>query len=272
MYVSILLYAGCSGSDEPKPEDTVVPFNCATSDLQLALAPNGDIDPTSCLSNDGSIQVMATGGKEPYQFAIGTGSLANSSSFSSLGAGIFQVTVQDANACSRKLSVTLIAPGAPTAMVTNQTENTNCTAPYNGSLTVAASGGAGPYEYKIDAGTFTSNPTFTGVQGGDHVVTIKDNAGCAIVLGTSVPKGITGVNYIDDIRPIFQAKCNFSGCHPDNGEWLSYSVAKAKASEIKSLTQSRTMPKNGGAAQGGSLSTTQIALIACWVDDGAPEN
>ena len=156
LIVSLTFYAGCSGNDEPNPVD------CSKSDLAITLATNGDIDPTTCSSNNGSIQVEATGGKEPYEFAIGTGSFGSSSLFSNLGAGTFSITVRDANDCAQDIIATLEAPGAPSITV-DKTEDTNCTAPGNGSITVTASGGTGAYEYKLDGGTFVVNPLFQNV-------------------------------------------------------------------------------------------------------------
>lgn len=263
LYASLIVYASCSGSDEPKP------FDCADSDLVLALATNGDVDPTTCSSDNGSIEVLATGGKSPYKYAIGTGGFGNSAIFPNLGAGSFNITVRDANDCTKDITVILTAPGAPTATV-DKTEDTNCIAPGNGTITVAASGGSGTYEYQLDAGAFVSNPVFQNVRSGNHTITVKDEEDCTVTINTNVTKGITGVDYVNDILPIFQAKCNFAGCHPDNGDWFTYSVAKGKATEIKSLTGNGTMPKSP--QPGGSLSAAQVAMIACWVDDGAPEN
>lgn len=262
---SLLIYAGCSGNDDPKP------FDCDKSDLAITLATNGDVDPTSCTSNDGSIEVSASGGKEPYTYAIGTGAFGNSASFTGLAAGTFSVTVKDANSCTKIVDVSLTAPGVPTVTL-EKTADTNCTSPGNGTITVNASGGTGPYTYKLDGGAFVSSSLFENVRSGSHTIVVKDNEECTITLNTSVEKGITGIDYVNDILPILESKCNFPGCHPDNGDWFTYSVAKANASKIKSLTTAGTMPKGGSSAPGGALSASQIARIACWVDDGAPEN
>ncbi|HMV09823.1 MAG TPA: SprB repeat-containing protein [Cyclobacteriaceae bacterium] len=265
LYASLLVYAGCSGSDEPKP------FDCARTDLAISLATNGDVDPTSCTSNDGSITVAATGGKEPYTFAVGTGSFGSSASFTGLGAGTFSITVKDANNCTKDIDVSLTAPGVPTVTI-EKTEDTNCTSPGNGTITVDASGGTGPYTYKLDGGAFVSNPLFENVRSGSHTVVVKDNEACTITISTTVDKGVTGIDYVNDILPILESKCNFPGCHPDNGDWFTYSVAKTNAANIKSQTGSGKMPKGGSSAPNGALSASQIAKIACWVDDGAPEN
>ncbi|MFN8334647.1 MAG: SprB repeat-containing protein [Cyclobacteriaceae bacterium] len=265
LYASLLVYAGCSGSDEPKP------FDCARTDLAISLATNGNVDPTSCTSNDGSITVAATGGKEPYTFAVGTGSFGNSASFTGLGAGTFSITVKDANNCTKDIDVSLTAPGVPTVTI-EKTEDTNCTSPGNGTITVDASGGTGPYTYKLDGGAFVSSPLFENVRSGSHTVIVKDNEACTITISTNVDKGVTGIDYVNDILPILESKCNFPGCHPDHGDWFTYSVAKTNAANIKSQTGSGKMPKGGSSAPNGALSASQIAKIACWVDDGAPEN
>ncbi|CAN0356877.1 unnamed protein product [Phaeothamnion confervicola] len=263
LYVFLMLYSGCSGNDEPKP------FDCSSSDLTIVLATNGNTDPTTCSTSNGSIAVEATGGKEPYKFKIGTGSFGNNALFSNLGAGVFTITVQDANKCEREFDVELVAPGAPAATVV-KTQDTNCIAPGNATITVEASGGSGTYEYKLDGGAFVINPVFEAIKAGSHSITVRDDAGCVITINTSVSKGNTGVDYVHDILPIFQAKCQFTGCHPDNGDWFTYSVAKSHAADIKDKTASGAMPKSP--APGGSLSADQKALIACWVDDGAPQN
>jgi hypothetical protein len=265
LFASLLVYAGCSGSDEPKPID------CTKTDLTISLATNGGVDPTSCSSNDGSIAVTAAGGKEPYTFAIGTGTFGNSASFTGLGAGTFSVTVKDANSCTKNIEVSLATPDSPTVDL-EKTQDTNCTAPGNGTITVGVTGGTGPYTYKLDNGAFGSSELFENVRSGPHTITVKDGDDCIVTVNTTVEKGITGIDYVNDILPIFESKCNFSGCHPDNGDWFTYSVAKASAAQIKALTTAGTMPKGGASAPNGALTATQIARIACWVDDGAPEN
>lgn len=265
LFASLLVYAGCSGNDEPKP------FDCDKSDLAITLASNGDVDPTSCSANDGSIQVTAAGGKEPYTYAIGAGTFGNSASFTGLGPGTFSVIVKDANSCMKNIEVSLVTPDSPTVDL-EKTQDTNCTAPGNGTITVEVSGGTGPYTYKLDNGTFGSSAIFENIRSGTHTITVKDDGDCIVTVNTNVEKGITGIDYVNDILPIFESKCNFSGCHPDNGDWFTYSVAKAHASDIKALTTAGTMPKGGSSAPNGALSASQIAKIACWVDDGAPEN
>ena len=78
------------------------------------------------------------------------------------------------------------------------------------------------------------------------------------------------ISYSRDVDPIIKADCAVPGCHvPGTGlpNYLEFSTVQALAPEIKSRTQSRSMPQGGR-----SLSIEEIDRIACWVDAGAPDN
>lgn len=90
-------------------------------------------------------------------------------------------------------------------------------------------------------------------------------------IGSNVGVGAR-VSYANDIRPILDANCQVSGCHgsdPNTPSWATYQTVSANASNIKSMTGSRTMPP---ASSGRSLTDEQIQKIADWVDDGAQNN
>lgn len=260
---SIAMYMGCSSGDEPKP------FDCNTSDLAIQLVMVND--PTSCSAANGSVQVSGTGGGGDYTYSLnGSSTFQASATFSSLGAGIYSVTVKDKNGCMKTLSsIELNAPDAPTASVESNPD-TSCTQD-DGSLTITASGGAGTIQYSINGGAFQVSNIFGNLRAGAYTVTVKDEANCTVQIAATVANN-TGVDYDNDILPIFQAKCQFSGCHPANGNWFDYNIAKSAAATIKQRTQSGSMPLGGASAPGGALSSDQLAAIACWVDHGAPRN
>lgn len=260
--ISLCFYTGCASNDEPEP------FDCSTSDLDLNVS--ASTDPTSCLAEDGSITVLATGGEEPYQYQIGTGAFVSANVFIGLGAGVFIITVKDKNGCTSEATETLVLPGAnPLAATFDTTEDNECLS-NNGTITINATGGTPPYEYKLGSGGFVLTSLFENVGNGNQTVIVRDADGCTITLGVNVPRGNTGTTYVDDILPILTAKCQFSGCHPDNGNWFDYNTAKNNAGNIKTRTGNGTMPKSP--QPGGALTADQKALIACWVDDGAPQN
>jgi len=83
-----------------------------------------------------------------------------------------------------------------------------------------------------------------------------------------------GINakFTADVSLIIQTKCaTGSGCHGAGstngpGELTSFNQIKNAASSIKNAVVSGRMPL------GGSLSTTQVNQIRCWVDNGTLNN
>jgi hypothetical protein len=257
--LTITLLSNCSSNDEPEV------INCAASDLAIELV--SKTDPTGCSSNDGSISVTSTGGVLPYQYKLDAGTFGTAAVFNNLGAGTFIITVKDKNGCEDNLSVTLTQPSGLSASESSQVSNSSCLAPYNGQVTVTASGGSGTYQYAIDGGVFGSSSSFSGLLDGIHTVTVKDVAdNCTFDLSVSIGRAPTGVTYDGQIKALFQANCQGGPCHPNNGDFFTYSAAFNKRNAIRLRTQNGTMPPGGG------LTADEKALIACWVDDGAPEN
>ena len=265
VFASLLIYAGCSSDGEPEP------FDCAVSDLVLQVLPTDIDNPASC-NDTGTITATATGGKAPLTYSLNNSTTFQSSPvFSGLGPGSYSITVKDGNNCTKSVSgITLAAPDSPDVDAPVTQPDTECDSD-NGSITVTASGGSGNFTYAIGGGSFQASNVFENLRAGNYVVSVKDELDCIVTVNATVPSG-TGVDYDNDILPIFRSKCEFSGCHPTNGNWFDYSVASANAQKIKTRTGSKEMPLGGASAPGGALSDEQIALIACWVDHGAPKN
>jgi hypothetical protein len=113
-------------------------------------------DPINCYGGTTTIKVDATGGVAPY---TGTGNF-------SVGAGVYNYTVTDANGCSTTTSATIDQPF--TAVSAKATAGTiNC---FGGTTTVAvtATGGTAPY---TGTGNFT-------VSAGTYSYSILDSKGC----------------------------------------------------------------------------------------------
>jgi hypothetical protein len=247
----------CSSGDEPKP------VNCDNSDLLITFVSKTDL--TSCSVNNGSITVSATGGAEPYTYSKDGAAFQNSATFNNLGSGNYTITVKDKNGCTKTLTpnVSITSPNGPVITQIDQTADNECDSD-DGTITITATG-SGTLMYSRNGTTFQESNVFSSLRAGTYSITVKDDQGCTTVEQKVVANG-TGVDYDTDMLPLFQTKCQFDGCHPTNGNWFDYNTAKSKASEIKSRTQSGDMPRTG------SLSAAEKALIACWVDHGAPKN
>ncbi|MFT7606221.1 MAG: hypothetical protein ACI8VT_003821 [Saprospiraceae bacterium] len=89
----------------------------------------------------------------------------------------------------------------------------------------------------------------------------------------------TGVDpsYMTDIKPIIDATCALAGCHVAgfvNGDYTTYAGLKAKVdngSLLRRAVEDKDMPSPDTTGPT-SLSTDQIKLINCWIEDGAPNN
>lgn len=262
--LSLWFYAGCSGGDEPEP------FDCDTSDLELIV--ENKVDPSSCTVNDGSFTVLATGGKTPYQYKLNNGNFGNSSTFSNLSGDSYGVIVKDANGCEANLAsnVILTPPGAPEFVSAIIEGDTECTS-NNGSITVSATGGTGDLSYSINGTNFQSSNVFSNLLTGSYTITIKDELDCQSGSPAQIVPNGTGIDYDNDILAILEANCNFTGCHPANGNWFDFNTAKSRAAEIKRRitlpdTDPDKMPRTG------SLTSQEISDIVCWVDNGTPKN
>lgn len=80
--------------------------------------------------------------------------------------------------------------------------------------------------------------------------------------------------YVADIKPIIMIKCATDGCHESNfpfGNFTSYSELKIRIDNgrIRTLVfENDLMPP----ANSVKLSTDELEILKCWIDDGAIEN
>lgn len=258
LLIGLLVFIGSCNNNEPAP------VNCDESDLAIVIGSIGDA--SSCSSSDGFIKTMVTGGMEPYQFSIDGQASQTFNEFNTMKAGIYTVRVTDANMCFKEVNnVTILAAGFSTSV--DVTADNECL-DGDGTITINIAEGVAPFLYKLGGGDFISENVFTGLQKGNHAITIKDNNNCTLNLNVTVPRGFTGTSWANEISPIVKVNCAKSLCHDGTGQadLRLYVNAKKFAADIKKFTQDKSMPRDG------SLTQAQIDLIACWVDDGALEN
>jgi gliding motility-associated-like protein len=125
---------------------------------------------------NGAITVSASGGVSPYRYAIGTGSYSSNTAFTNLAAGTYILHAKDTNGC---IADSAVALGQPTPVAAAPVgSSTLCYGTATGSVSVAGSGGISPYTYAIDAGSYGSSTTFSGLSAGTHTVHVKDANGC----------------------------------------------------------------------------------------------
>lgn len=167
-------------------------------------------NPSSAAATDGSIVATASGGTGPYTYNIGGGAFQSSGNFTGLGAGTFTIGAKDANGCTGNANFTLTAPNpcaGVTIIVSNAvTGNTPCQSA-NGSLLVSASGGASPYTYNLNSGSYQAGAAFTGLAAGSYTTGAKDANGCVgSSSSTLVPNLPAGPLFIQ-VRDVLNSNC-----------------------------------------------------------------
>ena len=124
--------------------------------------------------NDGSVTVDGSGGTAPYQYNLDGGSYQASGTFLTLTAGSYTVTVQDANGCTFDVPVIINQPAEPLSGSVDSLTNVDCFGSSTGSVTITATGGTTPYEYKLGSGAYQASETFDSLAAGDYTITIRD--------------------------------------------------------------------------------------------------
>lgn len=156
-----------------------------------AVAPSiSSFTDATCGNNDGSATATATGGTGTYSYSWapsgGTAATENN-----MGAGIYTVTVTDANGCSATTTVNISNIGAPVVTIQSQAD-ASCFGMTDGTATLSASGN-GPFTYSWSP-TGGTNATANNLGAGIYTVTVTDNGGCTSIQNVTItePTAIAG--------------------------------------------------------------------------------
>ncbi len=156
----------------------------ATTTVQLTqpapiIVQNTTSIPVSCFGNsDGSITIIATGGTGQLTFSINGSPFVGSGIFTGLKAGMYTITVRDANGCSALATATV---GSPAELVINSVSTTpvKCCGGSDGVIIILANGGVAPLQYSINGGaTFQGSNQFKGLKAGTYSIIVRDANGC----------------------------------------------------------------------------------------------
>jgi gliding motility-associated-like protein len=130
-------------------------------------------------ANNGSIDLVVTGGTAPYTFAWSGALPPTQNQTNNVGVGTYGVTVSDTNGCSASLNNMTIAE--PTALdLSIIAQDATCSGAANGSLSLTVAGGAMPYAFAWSGGLPPVQNHSNSVAAGTYAVTVTDNNGCTI--------------------------------------------------------------------------------------------
>lgn len=140
---------------------------------QMSLTPSG-IDPTCHGSSDGSLSVAVNQGQGPYQIRLQGGNWQTGNSINDLGAGSYQIEIQDQAGCISNTSFTLLEPSP--LQVQSQLTDPSCANTCDGSILLSASGGITPYQYRM--GSVFSDSLESNFCAGNYTIEVIDAMGC----------------------------------------------------------------------------------------------
>ncbi|MBO0934570.1 hypothetical protein [Fibrella aquatilis] len=146
-----------------------------TVNQPTALSVASLVTAVSCFSGtDGAVSLTATGGTAPYSYSWSTGVFT--SALNGLSAGVYSVTLTDANACQRVDSYTISQPTA--LSLTAVVRPVSCNGGNGGAVSLTVLGGTTPYSYSWSTGASTS--VVTGLVAGVYSATVADANGCSL--------------------------------------------------------------------------------------------
>ncbi|MBL4665007.1 MAG: SprB repeat-containing protein, partial [Nitrospinaceae bacterium] len=147
-----------------------------------------DTNNVSCNSScDGSAKACPQGGTGPYTF-LWDDSLAQVDSIAdNLCAGVYAVTVTDANGCVAEDSLIVIAEPTFLSCLFPADSGTGCGLDSATGFAVAAgNGGIPPYNYSWNTTPTDTNDTLSNLLAGNYSVTVTDNNGCTSNCGITI--------------------------------------------------------------------------------------
>ncbi|MES2515691.1 MAG: gliding motility-associated C-terminal domain-containing protein [Bacteroidota bacterium] len=141
-------------------------------------------DATCNSSSTGAIDLNVAGGTPGYTYTWTPNGTAFTQDLVNITAGTYSVVVIDANGCNVDSSFVV---NEPTAITDNSTiVPAACFGNCNGSITLAPTGGSGPYTFTWSPSTATT-ATATNLCPGPQTATVTDALGCSVVFTYTVP-------------------------------------------------------------------------------------
>ena len=167
-------------------EVTISDANGCSLDQQISITEPDSLNvfhtsyDATCNSATGSISVSVSGGTNPYSFSWSDGS--TDINLINVVAGIYDLTVTDANGCVNTITDTIGTTSSLTAELSPR--DVLCYGDSSGQIAINILTGYAPYTYEWNDGQ--SGSTATGLSAGNYSVVITDIFGCQITLNAAI--------------------------------------------------------------------------------------
>jgi gliding motility-associated-like protein len=161
---------------------SVILFATITQPPTLTVSTINPVNVSCPGGSNGSVTANPSGGTPGYTYSWTPGGQSGATA-TNLPAGIYTLTVADANGCAAQTSVTITQP--PVLTVTPSITNVSCAGGANGSITATPAGGTPGYTYVWQPGNQTT-ATASGLSSGVYTVTVTDSKGCTVTASYTV--------------------------------------------------------------------------------------
>uniref|UniRef100_UPI004048CF6B PKD domain-containing protein n=3 Tax=Roseivirga sp. TaxID=1964215 RepID=UPI004048CF6B len=229
------------------------------------LAVNPTITDVLCFGdNTGRVRTNPSGGTAPYTYLWSTGNTGKN--LNNRVAGIYSVTVTDANGCTVSGTYTVNQPAAALSELSITNNSPSCFGGNDGSLTLSMQGGTAPYAYSWSNGSTTN--TASGLSEGIYNVTVTDNNNCTFSTSYTVNDPIKiAVATTSSNQPTCNGAADGSitvlasnGTAPYTYNWNTGDVG-ATLSNVPAGTYTVTVSDNGGCAVAETIILGEPSLI-----------
>lgn len=186
-------------------------------------------DNISCTGeSDGEIDLTVNGGTAPFTFAwTGPNGTFDTEDLTGLSAGVYALTVVDANGCSDTLSVELTEPASISSDLVGSIQNggtgVSCNGGADATIELDILGGSTPFgtQWSGPNGFTSTDEDLSGVEAGDYTVVITDANGCSITDSINITEPDTLIS--DLYSPVFGGGYNIA-CAGDTSGVLEAST------------------------------------------------
>jgi gliding motility-associated-like protein len=149
--------------------------------------------------NDGSINLTVSGGTGPGTYSYLWNNNSTTEDLNNISAGIYSITIADANNCIANNSIFIDQPAQSMFAVTEIT-HVNCFGGNDGNINLTVTGGTPNYTYIWNNGQISED--ISSLVAGHYEVTVKDVNSCTIIQSTQIiqPEQISPSIVISNVK------------------------------------------------------------------------
>lgn len=197
---------------------------------------NNSVTDVSCFGgNDGTAQLIPSGGQAPYTISWSTTPTQTGQNATGLTAGTVTATVTDNTGCTEDIDLDINEPSAISIDVSTVRPDCGFS---NGSLSAAVTGGGGNYSYAWDTNPVENTASINGISAGVYSVTVQDQSGCSNSESTILTNN-------------FAPSADISGRVPDCGQGTgSVTVVPTSGTAPYTYSWNSSPPQTGATATG----------------------